>query len=105
MGRYVAVSHILPHLDPEVFEDPAAFEPARFVARRYDEFQLTTFSHGRHKCPGERLAVMLIRGAVAAALRQFDVAAPAPIPPLSFERATLAQRRGVAAAVFRPVGV
>ncbi len=100
---YVAVSHILPNLNEELFPGATEFSPERHLECQFDEYQLTTFSHGLHKCPGERLATVLIRLVVGSILRKFDVAAPGGIPPLSFDRATLAQRAGPCWATFSPV--
>lgn len=78
----MGISHVLPHCDPAVFPSPLAFKPERFLAPPSAElrhrhhrhqhqdrdvggvagsafglgpYELTTFSHGTHVCPGQRL--------------------------------------------------
>ena len=96
-GTFVAASHIAPHFDPEAFGRPDAFDPDRFAAEaggRPGEYVLTTFSNGLHRCPGQRLAVASIAVALTTILGQYSLELPSPLPPLCFERATLAQRKG-----------
>ena len=59
-----------------------------------DEYKFTTFSHGVHKCPGQQVALVLLQCTMAILLQKYDITLPKTIPPLSFERATLAQRDG-----------
>ena len=68
---------------------------------RSDDVAFAVFSQGWHKCPGEKLAHVLVATTLAVLLEN-GVAPEHPIPPLSFERATLAQRtRPVAATCGR----
>ena len=62
------------------------------------------FSQGLHKCPGERLALRTMECVVAQLLLR-KVELEAPLPPVSFERATLAQRsrRGLARHARSPI--
>ena len=57
-----------------------------------DEYAYTTFSQGLHRCPGQALALRTIECVVARLLVQRAALATRPLPPVSFERATLAQR-------------
>jgi len=56
------------------------------------EYKLTTFSHGVHKCPGERLALSLMELMLVMLLKH-EVKLES-VPKVDFERATLAQRSG-----------
>ncbi|CAK0905005.1 unnamed protein product [Prorocentrum cordatum] len=103
-GTFVAASHIAPHLDPQNFDRPDVFDPERFASEaggRPGEYVLTTFSNGLHRCPGERLAVATITVALTTILGQYLLELPSPLPPLCFERATLAQRLGKVAVRYR----
>ena len=147
-GSYVAVSHILPHLNADVFPSPESFRPERFLAKKKtkakakandgpgnsghggsrgagdcdyenddddeeeeddddDEdddgvwgsaaaagpYELTSFSHGVHVCPGRRYALVLVKLIVAFALDGPLSDLPRPsFSTLDFSRATLAQR-------------
>ena len=53
----------------------------------------STFSQGTHKCPGERVAMILMQYFVILLL-QHDASVVGTMPPIDFERATLAQRKG-----------
>lgn len=104
-GSFVAASHNVPHHDSKVFPRPTVFDPARFAvggsAVGANEYALTTFSHGLHRCPGRRMANALMRDLLVCILHEYDIEAETPIPPLDFERATLGQRRSLAPVVFR----
>ena len=52
-----------------------------------------TFSEGTHKCPGERVAMILMQYFVALLLERNAVVL-GNMPKVSFEKATLAQRGG-----------
>ena len=100
-GETIALTHVAVHRSAEVWgADAAAFDPARHVygaagvaATTPDEYEYTTFSQGLHKCPGERLALLTMELLVAMLLAKGAVL-EGPMPPVSFERATLAQRSG-----------
>ena len=91
-GSYIGISHIVPHHNNTVYPNSRVFGPERFTDRDYTDYELTTFSHGLHRCPGKRLAMLQMKGAIHAILSRYTVSVVAPIPTLDFERATLAQR-------------
>lgn len=45
-------------MDPHTWTNPTQFDPfGRFLKQPdVDEYKLTTFSHGMHRCPGRQLA-------------------------------------------------
>ena len=116
-GETIAISHIASSLDPVLFgEDAASYRPGRqewalpaagadadTLRSNVDEYKMTTFSHGLHKCPGERVAIALIQLTVALLL-QHDIELVGELPAISFERATLAQRAGPVAVRLRRRG-
>lgn len=109
-GETIALSHIAPNLSTAQWGgDACSYNPSRaewvaasaeggeksFASKgAVDEYTLTTFSQGLHKCPGEKLSLVVMQSAVAALLAgtPFRVEPLLPLPPVSFERATLAQR-------------
>ena len=58
-GAYVAVSHIVPNLKGS--QEKLKFDPRNTELKytMHDEYLFTTFSHGVHKCPGQKLAIMV----------------------------------------------
>ena len=80
----------------EAYAGPVAFD-ARGTA---DDIAYSAFSQGTHKCPGERVALVIVQTTLALLVARS--VRPVKVPPLCFERATLAQR---AAPVRAIVGV
>mmetsp|Transcript_8502 Transcript_8502/g.27785 ORF Transcript_8502/g.27785 Transcript_8502/m.27785 type:complete len:385 (-) Transcript_8502:27-1181(-) len=96
-GYNVGASHLVPNTTGD--SGGRVYDPSKFLeggrgAREYPAW--ATFSSGVHKCPGEKLALVMIKLALWALLARLDVQplGDAGIPPLDFSRATLAQRRG-----------
>lgn len=104
-GEYVGFSHILPNLDPSSWGPaPADFSPSRLLSGPVeDEYAMTTFSHGLHRCPGKRLALLQVAFVVSTVLCEYSLRFATPVAPLDFERATLAQRRGAVMTTASPV--
>ena len=96
-GETVCVSHLVQTTDPKYWgTDALEYRPKRFteVVPPGNEARLfTTFSAGVHKCPGEKLALTMMETMLALVLER-DPKMEGAMPPLSFERATLAQRAG-----------
>ena len=111
-GETIALTHVAVHRDAALWgRAPDEYAPrrpewsdgGRDVAS--DEYRFTTFSQGVHRCPGASLALVIVQSAAAHLLGgDFEAALPGPPPPLCFERATLAQRRGAASVVLAPRG-
>jgi cytochrome P450 len=97
-GASVGFAHITSSLDTSIWgENAGVFDSdlRRYSEESYtDDYKFTTFSHGVHKCPGRELAMIHLKITVALLLTEYEVRLPERIPPLDFERATLAQREG-----------
>ena len=98
-GATIAVAHNSMHTnaciwgsDAEKFrmDRPEWAAKGEDLASPVDPYKLTTFSQGVHKCPGEKFAMAVMEMMLALLLLR-DSQLP-DISPLSFERATLAQR-------------
>ena len=97
-GASVGFAHITSSLDTSIWGENAAVfdsELRRYSEESYtDDYKFSTFSHGVHKCPGREMAMIHLKITVALLLTEYEVRLPEKIPPLDFERATLAQREG-----------
>ncbi|KAL3903634.1 MAG: hypothetical protein SGARI_005286, partial [Bacillariaceae sp.] len=100
-GASVSFSHIVPNLNETVWGSHAkqvninlTQQSTTTTSQYVDEYKFTTFSHGVHKCPGQHLAMILLQASLSVLLVDYDVSFASTIPPLCFERATLAQRKG-----------
>lgn len=74
-GTWIVVSPTVSHRLPEVFRDPDAFDPDRFVAPREEDkrpFSYIAFGGGRHKCLGNAFAILQVKAIVALLLGQFE---------------------------------
>eukprot|EP01018_Ginkgo_biloba_P005272 Gb_32737 [translate_table: standard] len=62
--------------DPDVWEDPLAFRPERFMEREIDvrgqNFEMIPFGSGRRGCPGALLAIGVVELALAQLLQCFE---------------------------------
>lgn len=100
-GRYLAISHAALGRAKGAWESPLRFDPDRFedarAKHREHPYAYIPFSSGTHACPGQRIAIAFARDFVAQTLlRAPDLRVEGALPPLCFERATLAQREGEA---------
>ena len=99
-GSSVALAHITSSLDGATWKDPHALDLDITSVDRPnnlydDEYTFTVFSHGVHKCPGQRLAMVMLPCTVAILLAEYKIElSEDTVPSLFFERATLAQRAG-----------
>lgn len=75
VGTWIVVSPTVSHRIPEVFRDPDAFDPERFLGGREEDkkdFAYIAFGGGRHKCLGNAFALLQIKAILALLLGQFD---------------------------------
>ena len=102
-GATIGLSHICPNLQNNYWsDDPQTLDLQRNIDLYRDEYNYTTFSHGVHKCPGQKLALFIMECIIATLLVDYEIQLPKSLPPLSFERATLAQREGPIMVRIRP---
>lgn len=98
----IALAHIPSSLDGKIWENPTSLNlditsSSRSKELYGDDYVFTAFSHGTHKCPGQRMALTMMTCTVAILLIEWNIEfldGVDAIPPLCFERATLAQRKG-----------
>ena len=113
-GETIALSHVAWSRCPaEWGPDPARYDAGRpeyggpggrdprTRLAACDDAKFSVFSQGVHKCPGEKVALVLVAATLAVLVRRG--ATPTAARPICFERATLAQRKGAVPAVFNDV--
>jgi len=102
-NTYIAVSHVAVSLDTSIFPQADSFHPCRFKSAedgliphcKYTEYEYTVFSQGLHRCPGQFLAMNMMKAVLVVLLDKFKVEkATDTFPPVDFSRATLGQRAG-----------
>jgi len=74
-GNWVAVSPMVAHRDPDVFENPLEFDPDRYGPGREEDkrpFAYIAFGGGRHKCMGNAFAILQIKTIMAVLLNRYD---------------------------------
>ena len=68
-GSIVMVSIYLAHTRPDVYADPYAFRPERFIEEETETFSWIPFGGGTRRCIGAAFAQMEMRVAIATILR------------------------------------
>jgi len=80
-GKLVAISPAVSHHLPEVFRDPARFDPDRYAPGREEDaetFGWIPFGGGQHRCSGSAFALMQLKAITTSLLRRWDFALADP---------------------------
>ncbi|GBM46384.1 Cytochrome P450 3A11 [Araneus ventricosus] len=73
-GMRVAIPALAMHFDPEFFEDPESFNPARFLeAPKHPQYAYIPFGMGPRNCLGMRFALLEIKICLSTLLRNFRI--------------------------------
>jgi len=95
-GAAVGVSLLLLHHQPDIYPDPFAFRPERFVERTFTPFEYAPFGGGARRCIGAAFAQMEAKLVLATWLREGRFVPVGPAEPRSERRnVTLGPRGGV----------
>ena len=70
-GYTVAVNIDLTHCNEDVFTDPAAFRPDRFVGSNIDLYSWVPFGGGNRRCPGAAFATFEMQVVLRTILREY----------------------------------
>lgn len=98
-GAIVSISPLLTHMDPENYPNAEVWDPTRWMAESDDTLVSTEdmgdgsiskgnagvkflpFGGGSHRCPGEKMAMIMVTRAVATLLREYDFEWASPDTP------------------------
>lgn len=78
VGTRIAVCAYLSHRNPDVYPDPARFDPERFLGRSFARHEFHPFGGGSRRCIGASFAAFQMRIALATLLRCWRFA---PVDP------------------------
>ena len=97
-GTTVFAGIYLAHTDPEIFPDPHAFRPERFLGAKPDTFAWIPFGGGTRRCIGAAFALLEMRVVLRTILRAATLE-PATTAPQAIVRrnVTLSPREGTPA--------
>jgi cytochrome P450 len=88
-------SAFLVHHDPEIYPEPFAFRPERFLESPPGTYTWLPFGGGRRRCVGSAFALLEMKIVLAAALRRFALQAPGARPETTARRSvTFSPKRG-----------
>jgi cytochrome P450 len=93
-GVVLMASAFLIHHDPQIYPDPYAFRPERFLDSAPGTYTWIPFGGGRRRCLGASFAVQEMKVVLRAALRRYDISAAS-------ERPERTRRRSI---TFSPAG-
>jgi cytochrome P450 family 110 len=92
----VAASILGVHMNPELYPEPEAFRPERFLARKYGPHEHLPFGGGHRRCIGAAFAGFELRVVLGTLLREHTVTLCNPHAPRPVRRnVTLAPEGGV----------
>jgi cytochrome P450 len=94
-GTPVAISIVALHHREDVYPDPSAFRPERFLGRKPGTYTWIPFGGGIRRCLGAALAMAEQRVVLRAIARRTDLGAPDPAPEAARQRnVTMIPRQG-----------
>jgi len=103
-GVTLAPSIIQLHQDPELYPEPAKFEPARFLERRFAPYEFASFGGGHRRCLGAAFAMQELKIVLGTVLSQvsLELAQPGSLKTVR-RNGTLAPEKGVPIRVARRI--
>ena len=94
-GVHVAPSIYLTHRNPDIYPDPLAFRPDRFLERPAGTYEWIPFGGGTRRCLGATFALFEMKIVLGEVLRRFDLqTTTAPGERIARRAITFSPRRG-----------
>ena len=75
-GDVIGVALPALHADPQVWPDPSAFDPERFLGRRPSPTEYSPFGYGHRRCPGSSFAALELAIALGTILTNVELRIP-----------------------------
>ncbi|MGO9319267.1 MAG: cytochrome P450 [Solirubrobacteraceae bacterium] len=100
-GVALVASAYLVHRDPDVYPEPLAFRPERFVEKGPGTYTWIPFGGGRTRCLGASFALLEMKVVLSAVLRKCEIAAVDPAPERTRRRSITLSPAGQATVVLR----
>ena len=79
-GSIVSISPYLTHHDPETWDRPDEWYPERWINDEYllrrlndQQIRYMPFGAGSHKCPGEKMAILIASRVIATIVRKTEI--------------------------------
>src|SRR5579859_539979 len=101
-GVSLLASVYLVHHDPEIYPEPYAFRPERFLGVSPGTYTWIPFGGGRRRCLGASFAMQEMKIVLAEVLSRFSLAAAAPAAERTGRRSITYSPAGGATVVLRP---
>jgi cytochrome P450 len=100
-GVSLLASAFLVHHDPEIYPEPNAFRPERFVGNSPGTYTWIPFGGGRRRCLGASFALQEMRIVLRATLERFELSPAADRPERTARRSITFSPEGGATVVLR----
>jgi hypothetical protein len=100
-GVALLASAFLVHHDPDIYPEPYAFRPERFVGNPPGTYTWLPFGGGRRRCLGASFALQEMKIVIRAVLSRFEISPVDPAAEKTARRSITFSPRGGATVVLR----
>jgi cytochrome P450 len=100
-GVALLASAFLVHHDPDIYPEPFAFRPERFLGQAPGTYSWIPFGGGRRRCLGASFAMQEMKIVIRAALRRYELSPGSPRPERTARRSITFSPAGGARVILR----